>query len=53
MNAFTEGDKVQVDGATHEGHFFTFFEEVHGREAPFRPGSFSRVTFDLSTGKWG
>ena len=31
MNAFSEGNKVQVDGATHEGHFFTFFEEVHGR----------------------
>jgi len=34
MNAFTEGDKVHVDGNVHGGHFFTFFETVHGREAP-------------------
>jgi carotenoid cleavage dioxygenase-like enzyme len=51
MNAFTEGDKVHVDGNVHGGHFFTFFETVHGREAPFQPGVFSRVTFDLGTGE--
>ncbi len=50
MNAFDEGGKVQVDGPTHDGHFFTFFQEVHGREAPFRPGAFSRLTFDLASG---
>ncbi|MEO6340235.1 MAG: carotenoid oxygenase family protein [Caulobacteraceae bacterium] len=51
MNAFTEGDKVQVDGSTHSGHFFTFFEEVHGRRADFEAGTFSRITFDLATGE--
>lgn len=51
MNAFSEGQKVHVDGATHTGHFFTFFDEVHGRDAPFRPGTFSRLSFDLSTGE--
>ncbi len=51
MNAFTEGRKVHVDGGTHSGHFFTFFEEAHGRPATeFRPGTFSRITFDLDTG---
>ncbi len=51
MNAFTEGDKVHVDGATHDGQFFTFFKEVHGRPADFKPGTFSRITFDLATGE--
>ena len=51
MNAFTEGDKVHVDGPTHSGHFFAFFQEVHGQDAPFKPGTFSRLTFDLSTGE--
>ena len=52
MNAFSEGDKVHVDGATHTGHFFTFFKEAHGRPATaFKPGTFSRISFDLSTGK--
>jgi carotenoid cleavage dioxygenase len=51
MNAFSEGAKVHVDGATHSGHFFTFFEEVHGRRADFEPGTFSRITFDLETGQ--
>ncbi|MGH7075036.1 MAG: carotenoid oxygenase family protein [Stellaceae bacterium] len=52
MNAFTEGDKVHVDGSTHAGHLFTFFQEAHGRPAtPFKPGTFSRITFDLSTGQ--
>ena len=50
MNAFSEGDQVHVDGATHTGHFFTFFQEVHGRQADFRPGTFSRITFDLASG---
>ena len=52
MNAYTEGRTVHVDGGTHSGHFFTFFEEAHGRPATeFRPGTFSRVSFDLDTGK--
>ena len=52
MNAFSEGDQVHVDGATHAGHFFTFFQEAHGRPADdFRPGTFSRLTFDLSSGQ--
>jgi carotenoid cleavage dioxygenase len=51
MNAFTEGSKVHVDGPTHDGHFFTFFDEVHGRDAPFKPGTFSRFTFDLGSGE--
>ncbi len=49
MNAFSEGDTVHVDGATHSGQFFTFFQEVHGRPAEFRPGTFSRISFDLSS----
>ncbi len=51
MNAHTEGGKVHVDGPTHDGHFFTFFSEVHGSPADFKPGTFSRVTFDLATGE--
>ena len=51
MNAFSEGNRVHVDGSTHSGHFFTFFEEVHGRRADFDPGTFSRITFDLDTGE--
>ena len=52
MNAFSEGNKVHVDGSTHTGHFFTFFKEAHGRPATeFKPGTFSRITFDLATGE--
>ena len=52
MNAFTDGKKVHVDGGTHGGHFFTFFKEAHGRPAAeFKPGAFSRVTFDLEKGE--
>ena len=52
MNAYTDGRTVHVDGGTHSGHFFTFFEEAHGRPAAeFRPGTFSRVSFDLDTGE--
>lgn len=52
MNAFSEGNKVHVDGSTLTGHFFTFFQEAHGRPATeFKPGMFSRLTFDLDTGK--
>jgi carotenoid cleavage dioxygenase-like enzyme len=51
MNAFTEGSTVHVDGCVHSGHFFTFFGEARGRAAtPFKPGPFSRISFDLSTG---
>jgi carotenoid cleavage dioxygenase len=51
MNAFTEGDEVHVDAPTHEGHFFTFFQVLDGKRADFKPGPFSRVTFNLKTGK--
>ena len=52
MNGFTEGHKVHADGGTHAGHFFTFFPEAHGRPAAeFRPGTFSRVSFDLDSGE--
>jgi carotenoid cleavage dioxygenase len=52
MNAYTEQRKVHVDGTVHSGHFFTFFKEAHGRPATqFKPGPFSRLTFDLDTGE--
>ena len=50
-NAFTEGNVVHVDAPTHTGNLFTFFQEVHGGPgAQFRPGTFSRISFDLDSG---
>ena len=53
MNAFTQGGTVHVDAPTHDGHFFTFFPETHGRPAEFKPGVFSRFSFDPASGEMG
>ena len=50
MNAWSEGDKVMVDGFAAPGNSFAFFKDVNGNETPnaVADSCLTRLTFDLS-----
>jgi carotenoid cleavage dioxygenase len=50
MNAWSEGDKVFVDGFAAPGNSFAFFKDVDGNETPnaVADSCLTRLTFDLS-----
>ena len=51
MNAYTEGDKVILDGTVSCGNGFAFFRDINGNETNPMDGvaTVSRITFDLSS----
>ena len=51
MNAWTEGNKVYVDGFAAPGNSFAFFKDVNGNPTPnaVAESQLTRLTFDLAS----